>query len=59
MCCRMRGVIPKRWKKWRARELDPFSPLMHGLSAQTAYNARNFVLAERHARQSIAIDPNF
>ena len=43
----------------RARELDPFSPLMHVLSAQTAYNARNFVLAERHARQSIAIDPNF
>jgi DNA-binding winged helix-turn-helix (wHTH) protein/TolB-like protein/Tfp pilus assembly protein PilF len=43
----------------RARELDPFSPLMHGLSAQTAYNARNFLLAERHARQSIAIDPNF
>lgn len=43
----------------RARELDPFSPLMHGLSAQTAYNARNFVLAERHARQALAIDPNF
>ena len=43
----------------RARELDPFSPLMHGLSAQAAYNARDFLLAERHARQSIAIDPNF
>jgi DNA-binding winged helix-turn-helix (wHTH) protein/TolB-like protein/Tfp pilus assembly protein PilF len=43
----------------RARELDPFSPLMHGLSAQTAYNARNFAMAERHARQSLAIDPNF
>ena len=43
----------------RARELDPFSPLMHGLSAQTAYNAGNFALAERHARQSLAIDPNF
>jgi len=43
----------------RARELDPFSPLMHGLSAQTAYNARSFALAERHARQSIAIDSNF
>lgn len=42
-----------------ARELDPFSPLMHVLSAQTAYNARDFALAERHARQSIAIDPNF
>jgi DNA-binding winged helix-turn-helix (wHTH) protein/TolB-like protein/Flp pilus assembly protein TadD len=43
----------------RARELDPFSPLMHVLSAQTAYNARDFALAERHARQSIAIDANF
>ena len=43
----------------RARELDPFSPLMHGLSAQVAYNARDFSAAERHARQSIAIDPNF
>ena len=43
----------------RARELDPFSPLMHGLSAQAAYNAGNFALAERHARQSLAIDPNF
>lgn len=42
-----------------ARELDPFSPLMHGLSAQVAYNSRDFVAAERHARQSIAIDPNF
>jgi len=43
----------------RARELDPFSPLMHVLSAQTAYNARDFVSAERHARQAIATDPNF
>jgi tetratricopeptide (TPR) repeat protein len=43
----------------RARELDPFSPLMHGLSAQTAYNAASFHLAERHARQSLVIDPNF
>ena len=43
----------------RARELDPFSPLMHVISAQTAYSARDFAAAERHARQSIAIDPNF
>lgn len=43
----------------RARELDPFSPAMHMVSAQTAYNARDFVAAERHARQSIAIDPHF
>ena len=43
----------------RARELDPFSPIMHAVSAQAAYNARDFAGAERHARQSIAIDPNF
>jgi DNA-binding winged helix-turn-helix (wHTH) protein/Flp pilus assembly protein TadD len=43
----------------RGRELDPFSPAMHMVSAQTAYNARDFAAAERHARQSIAIDPNF
>ena len=43
----------------RARELDPFSPTIHMVSAQTAYNSREFVAAERHARQSIAIDPNF
>jgi tetratricopeptide (TPR) repeat protein len=43
----------------RARELDPFSPAMHMVSAQVAYNSREFAAAERHARQSIAIDPNF
>jgi len=43
----------------RARELDPFSPTMHMVSAQTAYNSRDFAAAERHARQSLAIDPNF
>lgn len=43
----------------RARELDPFSPGMHMVSAQTAYNARDFAAAERHARQSIAMDANF
>ena len=43
----------------RARELDPFSPTMHMISAQTAYQSRDFVAAERHARDSIARDPNF
>ena len=43
----------------RARELDPFSPTMHMVSAQTAYHSRDFAAAERHARQSIALDPNF
>jgi len=43
----------------RARELDPFSPTMYMVSAQTAYHARDFGAAERHARQSIALDRNF
>ena len=43
----------------RARELDPFSPTMYMVSAQTAYHSKDFVPAERHARQSIALDPNF
>jgi TolB-like protein/Flp pilus assembly protein TadD len=43
----------------RGRELDPFSPTMYMVSAQTAYNAKDFVPAERYARQAIARDPNF
>ena len=43
----------------RARELDPSSPLMYSLSSQAAYHARDFVAAERHARQAIVIDRNF
>lgn len=42
----------------RARELDPFSPLLRVLSAQTAYHARDFGAAERQARQALAIDRN-
>ena len=43
----------------RARELDPFSPTMHMVSAQTVYHSGDFAAAERHAKDSIAIDPNF
>lgn len=43
----------------RARELDPSSPLLRVLSAQAAYQARDFGAAERHARQAIVIDRNF
>jgi tetratricopeptide (TPR) repeat protein len=43
----------------RARELDPSSSSNHMVSAQIAYQSRDFAAAERHARQSIAIDPNF
>ena len=42
----------------RARELDPFSPLMRLVSAQASYQARDFGAAERHARDIIARDPN-
>lgn len=43
----------------RARELDPASPLLHSLSSQTAYQARDYGTAARHARQAIVIDRNF
>ena len=43
----------------RGRELDPFSPTMYMVSAQTAYNAKDFVPAERYARQAIVRDPKF
>ena len=43
----------------RARELDPFSPTMYMVSAQTAYNAKDFVRAELYARQAIVSDKNF
>jgi serine/threonine protein kinase/Tfp pilus assembly protein PilF len=43
----------------RARELDPLSPMTHMVSAETAYHSGEFVTAERHARQSITLDPNF
>jgi DNA-binding winged helix-turn-helix (wHTH) protein/TolB-like protein/Flp pilus assembly protein TadD len=43
----------------RARELDPTSALLHSLSSQTAYQARDYGTAVRHARQAIVIDRNF
>jgi Flp pilus assembly protein TadD len=40
----------------RARELEPFSPITHALSAQVAYQARDFAAAVEHARRAIAVD---
>jgi TolB-like protein/DNA-binding winged helix-turn-helix (wHTH) protein/Tfp pilus assembly protein PilF len=40
----------------RARELEPFAPLTHALSAQVAYQARDFAAAVEHARRAIAVD---
>ena len=43
----------------RARQLDPLLAGHHALSAQIAFSARDFAAAERFARQSITIDPEF
>jgi TolB-like protein/DNA-binding winged helix-turn-helix (wHTH) protein/Flp pilus assembly protein TadD len=43
----------------RARELEPLEPAMHALSSQTAFQARHLEAAVDHARQAIAIDPDF
>jgi Flp pilus assembly protein TadD len=43
----------------RARQLDPLLAGNHALSAQIAFAARDFAAAERFARQSITIDPEF
>ncbi|HWR17681.1 MAG TPA: winged helix-turn-helix domain-containing protein [Terriglobales bacterium] len=40
----------------RARELDPLDGLNHALSAQTAFQGRDYVEATRHARQAIMLD---
>jgi TolB-like protein/Tfp pilus assembly protein PilF len=43
----------------RSRELEPLLPLNHTLSAQVAFAARDYVLAEQFARQALSIDPDF
>jgi len=43
----------------RARELDPLVPAHQALSAQGAYAARDFELAQRFARQALVLDPAF
>jgi DNA-binding winged helix-turn-helix (wHTH) protein/TolB-like protein/tetratricopeptide (TPR) repeat protein len=40
----------------RARELDPLDGLNHALSAQTAFQARDYVEATRHAKQAVMLD---
>lgn len=40
----------------RARELDPLDGLNHALSAQTAFQARDYMEATRHAKQAIMLD---
>ena len=43
----------------RARELDPLNPMVHALSSQVEFQARNYAAALEHARQSVALDPEF
>jgi tetratricopeptide (TPR) repeat protein len=43
----------------RARELDPLYAMHHALSAQIAFQARDFDASLEHARQALAVDPDF
>ena len=43
----------------KGRVLDPSSPTMFMVSAQAAYNAKEFASAELYARQAIVLDPRF
>jgi TolB-like protein/DNA-binding winged helix-turn-helix (wHTH) protein len=40
----------------RARELDPLDGLNHALSAQTSFQARDYVAATQHAKQAVMLD---
>jgi TolB-like protein/DNA-binding winged helix-turn-helix (wHTH) protein/Tfp pilus assembly protein PilF len=40
----------------RARELDPHHPMAHALSAQVAFQARDYPAAVEHARQALVIN---
>lgn len=43
----------------RARELDPMSAMMHAMSSQLTFQAREYVAALDHARQAVVVDPEF
>jgi TolB-like protein/DNA-binding winged helix-turn-helix (wHTH) protein/Flp pilus assembly protein TadD len=43
----------------RTRELEPLEPLTYALSAQVAFQARQFPAAIEHARRAILIDSEF
>ena len=43
----------------RARDLEPLEPLHHALSAQVAFQAREYSAAVEHARQALIVDPEF
>jgi TolB-like protein/DNA-binding winged helix-turn-helix (wHTH) protein/Tfp pilus assembly protein PilF len=43
----------------RARTLDPVDPLVHALSSQVAFQARDYPAALDHARQALSLDREF
>jgi DNA-binding winged helix-turn-helix (wHTH) protein/tetratricopeptide (TPR) repeat protein len=43
----------------RLREIDPLYAMNHAMSAQVAFQARDYVEALAHARRAIVIDPEF
>jgi tetratricopeptide (TPR) repeat protein len=43
----------------RARELEPLYAAHHALSAQVAFNARDYTAAIQFAQQAIVLDPGF
>ena len=43
----------------RARELDPLDPMMSAISSQHALHAGDYSGAVEHARQALAVDPEF
>jgi TolB-like protein/DNA-binding winged helix-turn-helix (wHTH) protein/Flp pilus assembly protein TadD len=43
----------------RAREIDPLDPMHQAISSQVAFQARLYPTAVEHARQAIALDPQF
>ena len=43
----------------RTRELEPLEPLSHALSAQVAFQARQYPAAVEHARRAVLIDSQF
>jgi TolB-like protein/DNA-binding winged helix-turn-helix (wHTH) protein/Flp pilus assembly protein TadD len=43
----------------RSRELDPLWAMNHALSAQVAFQARDYEAAIQHARRAVALDPEF
>jgi TolB-like protein len=43
----------------QSRELDPLNPLVHSMSAQVAFCARDQEAAARHAREALLTEPDY